>query len=80
MSVQNAAKTLAAALAELRASASKAQEVCGSQELDGALDQLANLQRELQDMAQEVNAGHLRPLPGDTVSTCKTLHEFCSNL
>ena len=70
MSVQNAAKTLAAALAELRASASKAQEVCGSQELEGAVDQLTNLQRELQDMRREVQTGQLRPLPGDTAEKC----------
>ena len=40
MSLTNAAKNTAAALAELRAAAGKAQDACGSSELDGALDQV----------------------------------------
>ena len=67
-SLTNAAKNLAAALAELRAASSKAQEACGSLEIEGALDQVKSHERELEEIRKTAAAGRLVPLPGETVS------------
>ena len=68
MGLQNTAKNLSAALQELRAAASKAQDACGSQEIDGALDQVRALEKELEEIKRTAQAGRLMPLPGETVS------------
>ena len=66
----NFAKATAAALAELRAAAIKAQEVCGSLEIDSAIDIIKTLAKELVEAKREANQGQLFPLPGQTVETC----------
>lgn len=67
MALTNAAKNLGAALAELRAASSKAQEACGSLEIDGAMDQVKSHERELLEIKKTAAAGRLVPLPGETV-------------
>ncbi len=67
LSLTNAAKNMAAALAELRAACSKAHEACGTLEIDGALDQVHSLERELEEIKRTAAAGKLFPLPGETV-------------
>ena len=69
MSLTNAAKNLSAALGELRTAADKAQEACGSLEIDGALDQLHALENELEAIKRAAVTGQLMPLPGESVST-----------
>ena len=69
MSLTNAAKTMSAALAELRAATAKAQEACGTLEIDGALDQVRLLGRELEEIKRTAASGGLVPLPGETVSS-----------
>ena len=59
---------MAAALAELRAVTSRAQNACGSLEIDGALDQVKNLERELDEVKKTAARGELYPLPGESVS------------
>ena len=72
-SLTNAAKNLAAALAELRAASSTAQDACRSLEIEGALDQVLSLERELLEIKKTAASGKLVPLPGETVSTCRCL-------
>ena len=59
---------MSAALAELRTASSKAQEVLGFMELESALEEVQELDRELIEMKQSAHDGTLRPLPGETVS------------
>uniref|UniRef100_A0A1X7VGP0 FERM domain-containing protein n=1 Tax=Amphimedon queenslandica TaxID=400682 RepID=A0A1X7VGP0_AMPQE len=66
----NFAKATAAALAELRASSAKAQEVCGSLELESAMDVIKGLAKELAEVKREAAQGQLLPLPGQTVESC----------
>jgi len=68
MSLTNAAKSMAAALAELRASTTKAQEACGTLEIDGALDQVRAMSKVLEEIKHAAASGSLVPLPGETVS------------
>ena len=65
-SLNNAAQNLSAALQELRAAAGKAQEACGQQEVDAALEQVRNLEKELDDYRRASHQGSLMPLPGET--------------
>jgi talin len=66
----NFAKATAAALAELRALSAKAQEVCGSLELESAMDVIKGLAKELAEVKREAAEGQLLPLPGQTVESC----------
>lgn len=50
----------------------QAQEVCGSLEIDSAVDLIKNLAKELQDAKVEAGQGKLRPLPGQTLESCST--------
>ena len=68
MSLNSSAKCLAEALVELRTATGKAQEACGSTELDGVLDEMRQLQQELDDLLTSLDQGRLVPLPGETVS------------
>lgn len=68
MSLANASKSMAAALAELRAAATKAHEACGSLEVDGAIDQIHDMEKELLEIRSAAQSGRLLPLPGETVS------------
>ena len=55
---------------ELRAAAEKAQETCGSLEIDGAIDQVHTLRRELEEIRKTATMGRLVPLPGETAENC----------
>ncbi len=63
----NALDTL---LQELRAAAEKAQEACGSLEIDGAIDHVHQLRRELEEARKAARMGGLVPLPGETTENC----------
>ncbi|XP_060579795.1 talin-1-like isoform X4 [Ruditapes philippinarum] len=63
-------KSMSAALAELRTASSKAQEVLGFMELESALEEVQELDRELIEMKQSAHDGTLRPLPGETAESC----------
>ncbi len=77
MSLSNAAKNMAYALAELRAASAKAQESCGALEIDGALDQVRYLEKELEQAKKMAINGELRPLPGESVSLLLMLLRLC---
>uniref|UniRef100_A0A670JPD7 Talin 1 n=1 Tax=Podarcis muralis TaxID=64176 RepID=A0A670JPD7_PODMU len=68
MQLSQCAKNLAAALAELRTAAQKAQEACGPLEIDSALSLVQSLERDLQEAKTAAREGKLKPLPGETVS------------
>ena len=68
MSVTGSAKNLAAALAELLTATTRAQEACGSLEIDGALYKVRQLERDLEEVRKTARGGNLMPLPGETVS------------
>ncbi|XP_070547100.1 talin-1-like isoform X3 [Ptychodera flava] len=63
----NNAKQLATILSELRTAANKAQEACGSLELDSALDTIRALDNELGEIKKSSQEGKLLPLPGETL-------------
>jgi talin len=66
----NFAKATAGALAELRNASSKAAEVCGSLEIDSAIDLVRELSRDMEMYKREAAAGKLLLLPGETVASC----------
>lgn len=72
-------KAMSAALAELRTAASKAQEAMGFMELESALEEVRELDKELLEIKQSASEGTLRPLPGETVSMkCPLIYFLCS--
>ncbi|XP_066037106.1 talin-1 isoform X1 [Chamaea fasciata] len=70
MQLSQCAKNLAAALAELRTAAQKAQEACGPLEIDSALGLVQSLERDLQEARAAARDGKLKPLPGETMEKC----------
>uniref|UniRef100_A0A670Z798 Talin 1 n=1 Tax=Pseudonaja textilis TaxID=8673 RepID=A0A670Z798_PSETE len=70
MQLSQCAKNLAAALAELRTAAQKAQEACGPLEIDSALSLVQSLERDLQEAKAAAREGKLKPLPGETMEKC----------
>uniref|UniRef100_A0A8C3IIQ6 Talin 1 n=1 Tax=Chrysemys picta bellii TaxID=8478 RepID=A0A8C3IIQ6_CHRPI len=70
MQLSQCAKNLAAALAELRTAAQKAQETCGPLEIDTALSMVQSLERDLQEAKAAARDGKLKPLPGETMEKC----------
>ncbi|XP_025050766.1 talin-1 isoform X2 [Alligator sinensis] len=70
MQLSQCAKNLAAALAELRTAAQKAQEACGPLEIDSALSLVQSLERDLQEAKAAARDGKLKPLPGETMEKC----------
>ncbi|KAF1502294.1 Talin-1, partial [Eudyptula minor] len=70
MQLSQCAKNLAAALAELRTAAQKAQEVCGPLEIDSALGLVQSLERDLQEAKAAACDSKLKPLPGETMEKC----------
>uniref|UniRef100_A0A674K574 Talin 1 n=1 Tax=Terrapene triunguis TaxID=2587831 RepID=A0A674K574_9SAUR len=70
MQLSQCAKNLAAALAELRTAAQKAQETCGPLEIDSALSMVQSLERDLQEAKAAARDGKLKPLPGETMEKC----------
>ncbi|KFV10056.1 Talin-1 [Pterocles gutturalis] len=67
MQLSQCAKNLAAALAELRTAAQKAQEACGPLEIDSALGLVQSLERDLQEAKAAARDGKL---PGETMEKC----------
>ena len=49
----------------------QAAEVCGTLEIDSALDTVGALGRDLEAYEKSIEEGNLLPLPGDTVSIHK---------
>ncbi|XP_072269736.1 talin-1 isoform X2 [Pyxicephalus adspersus] len=70
MQLGQCTKTLAAALAELRTAAQKAQEACGPLEIDSALNLIRSLEQDLQEAKAAAREGKLQPLPGETMEKC----------
>ncbi|KAG0722917.1 Talin-2 [Chionoecetes opilio] len=66
LQLNNSSKQFGQALADLRSSMGKAQEACGSLEIDSALDAIHGLTDDLQDLRRAAEIGTLRPLPGET--------------
>eukprot|EP00731_Ephydatia_muelleri_P016952 Em0010g50a len=66
----NFAKATASALADLRTATSKASEMCGSLEIDSAIDTVRSLSQEMGEAKMEAQTGQLLPLPGETVESC----------
>ncbi|NWI14370.1 TLN1 protein, partial [Crypturellus soui] len=70
MQLSQCAKNLAAALAELRMAAQKAQEACGPLEIDSALGLVQSLEKDLQEAKAAAREDKLKPLPGETMEKC----------
>ena len=49
---------------------SQAAEVCGSLEIDSAIDTVRGLAHEMAEAKREAQQGKLLPLPGETVENC----------
>ncbi|XP_076336549.1 talin-1-like isoform X2 [Tachypleus tridentatus] len=64
--LNNTSRDMATALSELRSALSKAQEACGTLELDSALDLINSLNDELEAFKRAVKEFDLKPLPGET--------------
>lgn len=69
LSVSNSTRQLGLALAELRNAVVRAEELCGSMHIEGALEQIKALDSELVDTRKGAESSSLVPLPGETVST-----------
>ncbi|KAK4327375.1 hypothetical protein Pmani_002156 [Petrolisthes manimaculis] len=69
LQLNNSSKQFAQALADLRSAISKAQEACGSLEIDSALDAILGLSDDLSDLQKAAEMGTLRPLPGETAES-----------
>lgn len=48
----------------------QAAEVCGSLEIDSAIDTVKSLSRDLAEAKREAKEGRLLPLPGESVESC----------
>lgn len=66
MQLSNSSKQFSQALTDLRTVVTKARDACGPLELDSALDMLYGLRQELDAFDRAVDAGELKPLPGET--------------
>ena len=74
LSLSNAVKNLNAALAELRAIATKVYDAGSSTScIDAALEQVRALEVELTDLRRLLHSGQVAPLPGETSDSCATL-------
>lgn len=67
LQLNNATKQMTNALTELRSSLLKAQEACGSLELENALDLIRSLDDELLAFKKAAENMELKPLPGETM-------------
>ncbi|XP_042904301.1 talin-2 isoform X1 [Parasteatoda tepidariorum] len=67
LQLNNATKQMINALMELRSSLIKAQEACGSLELENALDLIRGLDDELVAFRRAAENMNLKPLPGETL-------------
>ncbi|XP_042206516.1 talin-2-like isoform X2 [Homarus americanus] len=66
LQLNNSSKQFGQALVDLRSAIGKAQEACGSLEIDSALDAIQGLSDDLSDLRNAAETGTLRPLPGET--------------
>lgn len=66
LQLNNSSKQFGQALVDLRSAIGKAQEACGSLEIDSALDAIQGLKDDLSDLKEAADKGTLRPLPGET--------------
>ncbi|XP_069174235.1 talin-2 isoform X3 [Procambarus clarkii] len=66
LQLNNSSKQFGQALVDLRSAIGKAQEACGSLEIDSALDAIQYLSDDLNDLKKAAETGTLRPLPGET--------------
>lgn len=66
LQLNNSSKQFGQALVDLRSAIGKAQEACGSLEIDSALDAIQGLKDDLTDLKEAAEKGTLRPLPGET--------------
>ena len=48
----------------------QAADVCGSLEIDSAIDTVKGLSREMAEAKREAHQGKLVPLPGESVESC----------
>ncbi|XP_067653820.1 talin-1-like isoform X2 [Haliotis asinina] len=69
LNLHNSVKAMTSALAELRTASSKAQEACGTLEVESALDQVHGLNYQLDEIKRATNEGRLVPLPGETAQS-----------
>uniref|UniRef100_A0A646QFM5 Talin1 n=1 Tax=Hemiscolopendra marginata TaxID=943146 RepID=A0A646QFM5_9MYRI len=81
MQLSNCSKQMTTALAELRSALGRAQEACGSLEIESALDIIRSLDNELDAFNKACEAFQLRPLPGETTeSTAQQLGSSAKNV
>ncbi|XP_071545978.1 talin-2 isoform X1 [Panulirus ornatus] len=66
LQLNNSSKQFGQALVDLRSAIGKAQEACGSLEIDSALDAIQGLSDDLNDLKKAADTGTIRPLPGET--------------
>ncbi|XP_068221988.1 talin-2 isoform X2 [Palaemon carinicauda] len=66
LQLNNSSKQFGQALVDLRSAIGKAQEACGSLEIDSALDAIQSLSDDLSDLKKAADMGTIRPLPGET--------------
>ncbi|XP_076033858.1 talin_middle and talin-RS domain-containing protein rhea isoform X2 [Oratosquilla oratoria] len=66
LQLNNSSKQFGQALVDLRTAMGKAQEACGSLEIDSALDAIQALNEDLNDLKTAADTDTLRPLPGET--------------
>ncbi|XP_038046321.1 talin-1-like isoform X5 [Patiria miniata] len=72
LQLANCTKNMATSLADLRSAANKAQEACGAQEIDNALDMIKALEDQLDVIRQTADNNKLTPLPGESPESCAT--------
>ncbi|XP_022084655.1 talin-1-like isoform X7 [Acanthaster planci] len=72
LQLANCTKNMATALTDLRSAANKAQEACGAQEIDNALDMIKALEDQLDEIRLTADNNKLTPLPGETPESCAT--------
>lgn len=66
LQLSNSSNQLSNALKELKSSIGKAQQVCGSLEIEASADLIEALRMELEEFRAAANSFDLKPLPGET--------------
>lgn len=69
LNLTNCVKTMSSALAELRSCTGKATDMCRALEIDSALEELNQLDKELEETLTTAKEGRLVPLPGETAES-----------
>lgn len=78
MQLSNSSKQFNQALADLRTAMSKAQEACGSLEMESAIDSIQALNEDLLSLKHSASDGSIRPLPGETAENAAQYLNNCS--